>query len=122
MLATEQGQWADAAEALEGRLRIGGGAETLAALQLRLGILYQERLEQPARAVAAFNAALASVRSAEPLDRLATLHRAEPELDRRRRLPPAAPGDGDEAGRPRQAPRSDWRRLSTMASTTPTAP
>ncbi len=75
VLATEQGHWAEAAEALEGRLRIGGDAETLAALQLRLGILYQERLEQPARAVAAFNAALASVRSADPLDRLATLHR-----------------------------------------------
>jgi tetratricopeptide (TPR) repeat protein len=75
VLAAEQGQWAEATEALEGRLRIGGDAETLAALQLRLGILYQERLDHPARAVAAFNAALASVRLAEPLDRLATLHR-----------------------------------------------
>ncbi|HTS80824.1 MAG TPA: tetratricopeptide repeat protein [Myxococcaceae bacterium] len=76
VLATEQGRWAEAAEALEGRLRIGGDAETLAGIQLRLGILYQEHLDQPARAVAAYNAALASVRSAEPLDRLATLHRA----------------------------------------------
>jgi len=76
VLAGEQGRWSDAAEALEDRLRIGGDAETLAALQLRLGILYQEHLDQPARAVAAFNAALASVVSAEPLDRLATLHRA----------------------------------------------
>ncbi|HZJ55595.1 MAG TPA: tetratricopeptide repeat protein [Myxococcaceae bacterium] len=75
-LATEQGRWSEAAEALESRLRIGGDAETLAALQLRLGTLYQDHLHQPARAVAAFNAALASVRSAEPLDRLATLHRA----------------------------------------------
>jgi lipopolysaccharide biosynthesis regulator YciM/Tfp pilus assembly protein PilF len=75
-LASEQGRWFDAAEALESRLRIGGDAETLAALQLRLGILYQDHLDQPARAVAAFNAALASVRSADPLDRLATLHRA----------------------------------------------
>jgi tetratricopeptide (TPR) repeat protein len=76
VLAGEQGRWSEAADALEGRLRVGGDAETLAALQLRLGILYQDHLEQPARAVAAFNAALASVRSAEPLDRLATLHRA----------------------------------------------
>jgi len=76
VLATEQGRWSDAAEALEARLRIGGDPETLAALQLRLGVLYQEHLDQSARAVAAFNAALASVRSAEPLDRLATLHRA----------------------------------------------
>jgi tetratricopeptide (TPR) repeat protein len=76
VLASEQGRWFDAAEALEARLGIGGDAETLAALQLRLGIVYQDHLDQPARAVAAFNAALASVRSAEPLDRLATLHRA----------------------------------------------
>ena len=76
VLAGEQGRWSDAAEALEARLHIGGDAETLAALQLRLGVIYQEHLDQSARAVAAFNAALASVRSAEPLDRLATLHRA----------------------------------------------
>ena len=76
VLAGDQGRWSDAAEALEARLRIGGDAETLAALQLRLGVIYQEHLDQSARAVAAFNAALASVRSGEPLDRLATLHRA----------------------------------------------
>ena len=76
ILAGEQGRWSEAAEALEARLRVGGDAETLAGLQLRLGTLYQEHLDQPARAVAAFNAALASVRAAEPLDRLATLHRA----------------------------------------------
>jgi tetratricopeptide (TPR) repeat protein len=76
LLASEQGRWTDAAEALEARLKIGGEAETLAGLQLRLGIVYQEHLDQPARAVAAFNAALASVRTPEPLDRLATLHRA----------------------------------------------
>ncbi|HET6981409.1 MAG TPA: tetratricopeptide repeat protein, partial [Myxococcaceae bacterium] len=75
VLASEQGRWSDAAEALEARLKIGGDAETLAGLQLRLGVAYQEHLDQPARAVAAFNAALASVRSVEPLDRLATLHR-----------------------------------------------
>ncbi|HEY1416305.1 MAG TPA: tetratricopeptide repeat protein, partial [Myxococcaceae bacterium] len=76
LLASEQGRWSDAAEALEARLGIGGEAETLAGLQLRLGIVYQEHLDQPSRAVAAFNAALASVRTPEPLDRLATLHRA----------------------------------------------
>jgi len=74
-LASEQGRWEDAAEALEARLRAGGDAETLASLQFRLGVLFQEHLDQPTRAVSAFNAALAAVPSPEPLDRLATLHR-----------------------------------------------
>jgi len=74
--ATEQGLWAEAVGALESRLRAGGDSETLAHLQLHLGVLLQDRLDQPERAVAAFTAALAAAPSAEALDRLASLHRA----------------------------------------------
>ena len=75
-LAVEREEWAEAADALEARLAAGGDAQTLAALHLRLAILYEERLDEPARAVAALSAAVAATPSAEALDRLATLHRA----------------------------------------------
>jgi tetratricopeptide (TPR) repeat protein len=74
-VATQQGQWAEAAEALERRLRVGGESETLAQLHLDLGVLFQDRLNEPARAVADFTAALAGAPSAEALDRLASLYR-----------------------------------------------
>jgi tetratricopeptide (TPR) repeat protein len=75
-LAMEREEWAEAADALEARLEAGGDAETLAALHLRLAILYEERLDEPARAVAALSAAVAAAPSAVALDRLVTLHRA----------------------------------------------
>lgn len=74
-LAMEQGRWGDAAEAFTARVRLGGGPEVLSSLHLRLGVLFQEQLSDPTRAVAHFQAALAGhpgLRQA--LERLVSLY------------------------------------------------
>ena len=74
-LAMEQGRWADAAEAFTARVRLGGEPEALSSLHLRLGTLFQERLGDPTRAVAHFQAALAGHPGLpEALERLVTLY------------------------------------------------
>ena len=74
-LALEQGRWADAAEAFTARIRLGGEPEVLSSLHLRLGALFQERLGDPTRAVAHFQAALAGHPGLpEALERLVTLY------------------------------------------------
>ena len=74
-LALEQGRWADAAEAFTARIRLGGDPEVLSSLHLRLGALFQERLGDPTRAVAHFQAALAGHPGLpEALERLVTLY------------------------------------------------
>ncbi len=74
-LALEQDRWADAAEAFTARIRLGGDPEVLSSLHLRLGVLFQERLGDPTRAVAHFQAALAGHPGLpEALERLVTLY------------------------------------------------
>ncbi|MGO9064475.1 MAG: tetratricopeptide repeat protein [Myxococcaceae bacterium] len=74
-LALEQGRWADAAEAFTARVRLGGEPEVLSSLHLRLGALFQERLGDPTRAVAHFQAALAGHPGLpEALERLVALY------------------------------------------------
>jgi cellulose synthase operon protein C len=74
-LALEQGRWADAAESFTARVRLGGDPEVLSSLHLRLGMLFQERLGDPTRAVAHFQAALAGHPGLpQALERLVTLY------------------------------------------------
>ena len=74
-LALEQQRWADAAEAFTARVRLGGAPDVLSALHLRLGVLFQEWLGDPNRAVAHFQAALAGNPGlAEALERLVALY------------------------------------------------
>ncbi len=74
-LALEQGRSADAAEAFTSRVRLGGEPEVLSSLHLRLGALFQERLGDPNRAVAHFQAALAGHPGLpEALEPLVTLY------------------------------------------------
>jgi len=74
-LALEQARWADAAEAFTARVRLGGEPGILSSLHLRLGALFQERLGDPTRAVAHFQAALAGHPGLpEALERLVTLY------------------------------------------------
>ncbi len=74
-LALEQGRWADAADSFTARVRLGGGAEVLSSLHLRLGLLFQEQLGDPTRAVAHFQAALAGNPGLpQALERLAALY------------------------------------------------
>jgi tetratricopeptide (TPR) repeat protein len=74
-LAMEQGRWADAAESFTARVRLGGDPEVLSSLHLRLGYLFQERLGDPNRAVAHFQAALAGHPGLpQALERLVTLY------------------------------------------------
>jgi cellulose synthase operon protein C len=58
-LALEQGRWSDASEAFTARIRLGGEPELLSKLHVRLGVLFQDQLGDPTRAVAHFQAALA---------------------------------------------------------------
>jgi cellulose synthase operon protein C len=74
-LALEQTRWADAAEAFTARVRLGGEPAVLSSLHLRLGSLFQERLGDPTRAVAHFQAALAGhPGQPQALERLVTLY------------------------------------------------
>jgi cellulose synthase operon protein C len=74
-LALEQERWADGAEAFTARVRLGGEQEVLSALHLKLGVLFHERLGDPNRAVAHFQAALAGQPElSEALERLVTLY------------------------------------------------
>lgn len=74
-LAMEQGRWADAAESFTARVRLGGDPEVLSSLHLRLGTLFQERLADPTRAVAHFQAALAGHPGlVQALERLVSLY------------------------------------------------
>jgi hypothetical protein len=86
------------AEALEARLRIGGGRRDPRRAPAPSRRHLPGAPGPVRRAVAAFNAALASVRSAEPLDRLATLHRASRNWTGAVDCPASAPVDGEPSG------------------------
>jgi tetratricopeptide (TPR) repeat protein len=68
-------QYADAALMLSQRVQFGGEPRTLAQFHLTLGGLYQTHLNEPGRAAAHLQTALASLpRNIEVLERLSTLH------------------------------------------------
>lgn len=68
-------RYADAAVMLAQRVQLGGEPRALAQLHLTLGGLYQTHLNDPGRASAHLQTALAALpRNAEALERLATLH------------------------------------------------
>ncbi|MHB8874371.1 MAG: tetratricopeptide repeat protein [Myxococcaceae bacterium] len=74
-LALEAGAFAEAAAAFASRVQQGGDARLLSVLHLKLGALYQDRLEDVGRAAAHLQTALAAdPGSAEALERLSQLH------------------------------------------------
>ncbi|WP_224366595.1 tetratricopeptide repeat protein [Hyalangium versicolor] len=74
-LLLENQQYAEAAAALAQRVQQGGDPRVLAQHHLTLGGLYQTHLNEPSRASAHLQTALAAMpKNEEALDRLATLH------------------------------------------------
>lgn len=74
-LLLEAQKYAEAAAAMAQRVQLGGDPRLLAQLHLTLGGLYQTHLNEPSRASAHLQTALAAMpKNEEALERLATLH------------------------------------------------
>ncbi len=74
-LMVEAQRYSEAAEAFSARLRQGGNPETLFALNMQLGVLYQDHLRDPAKATSHLQAVIATgVHNSEALERLSRIY------------------------------------------------
>src|SRR5258707_532898 len=74
-LMVEAQRYSEAAEAFSARLGQGGNPETLFALNMQLGVLYQDHLRDPAKATTHLRAVIATgVHNSEALERLSRIY------------------------------------------------